>query len=127
MSQVPTWVKAKDGQFYQDPVLRGEDWFLCFDDDDPPELVMKADRLIPESKADVKERAKGILDRLGVRYELCGGVSRSSRCFGSQITRMHPAVAVFLHIKDPIPVPFEFSKVTTRREDFGECVFYAFE
>lgn len=41
MSLSATWVKATDGYFYEEPVLRGEGWFVCFDDDDPPELVIE--------------------------------------------------------------------------------------
>ena len=40
MSLVGTYVRATDGNLYEDPVLRGDGWFVCFDDDDPPELVL---------------------------------------------------------------------------------------
>lgn len=48
MSLVSTYVRATDGYFYQDPVLSGDGWFVCFDDDDPPELVIdKSKKLNP--------------------------------------------------------------------------------
>ena len=39
MSLVPTFVKADNGKWYQNPELEGPGWFICFDDDDPIELV----------------------------------------------------------------------------------------
>lgn len=42
MSQVSTYVKLADGKWYQNPVLKipNEKFgFICFDDEDPPELV----------------------------------------------------------------------------------------
>ena len=41
MSLVSTYVRADDGKMYQNPVLSGDGWFICFDDDDPVELVVK--------------------------------------------------------------------------------------
>jgi hypothetical protein len=38
-----TAVQATDGYFYKEPILRGDGWFFCFDDDDPPELVIAKD------------------------------------------------------------------------------------
>jgi hypothetical protein len=41
MSLVASYVKANDGLYYEGP-WRAEDqsWFICLDDDDPPELVV---------------------------------------------------------------------------------------
>lgn len=44
MSLVSTYVRADDGLLYRDPVLEGDGWFICFDDEDPIELVIE-DRL----------------------------------------------------------------------------------
>lgn len=41
MSLVSTYVRATDGKLYKNPVLSGQGWFICFDDDDPVELVIK--------------------------------------------------------------------------------------
>ena len=40
MSLVATYVRAVDGQLYRDPIIYGDGWFLCFDDEDPLELVV---------------------------------------------------------------------------------------
>lgn len=42
MSLCPAFVRAEDGNLYRNPTIRGEDWYVCFDDDDPPELVVFA-------------------------------------------------------------------------------------
>lgn len=41
MSLTSTFVKCNDGNYYRDPTWRGNDFFICFDDDDPPEIVIK--------------------------------------------------------------------------------------
>ena len=38
---VPALVMFSDGNLYQDPVIRGSDWFLSFEDQDPAELVIR--------------------------------------------------------------------------------------
>src|SRR3954471_8161053 len=41
MSLGSTWVLGDDGLYYQNPVMgEFENWYICFDDDDPPELVI---------------------------------------------------------------------------------------
>lgn len=41
MSMYSVWIKCQDGRWYEDPIWTeiGK-WFICLDDDDPPELVM---------------------------------------------------------------------------------------
>ncbi|TAK59512.1 hypothetical protein [Methylobacter sp.] len=41
MSLVRTYVICADNQAYDNLVYRGEGWFVCFDDDDPIEVVIK--------------------------------------------------------------------------------------
>jgi hypothetical protein len=45
MSIVSAYVQSKEGNWYQDPVVRGPGWFICWDDDEPIELVI-ADGMI---------------------------------------------------------------------------------
>jgi hypothetical protein len=54
MSLVPVYAKCSDGLWYKRPVWHGEyledgtfPWFVCLDDDDPPELVVQRDREKP--------------------------------------------------------------------------------
>lgn len=46
MSLVASYAKAKDGLYYEGP-WSGPGWFICLDDDDPPELVINVE-LHPE-------------------------------------------------------------------------------
>lgn len=39
MSLVSVYVKSSSGIWYKNPLAYGRDWFLCYDDDEPPELV----------------------------------------------------------------------------------------
>lgn len=42
MSLVSTWAPCDDGLYHKNPILSDRPdghWFICFDDDDPPELV----------------------------------------------------------------------------------------
>jgi hypothetical protein len=128
MSCVSTWVLARDGKFYKDPVLRGEDWFLCFDDDDPPELVIKSEKY--EQPRKLMQRAEEILRELGLNYEL---ISKRPTWSGRDflgtflVPDIHHAGAVFLKIKDPIPVPREYEAVLDDLDkDPHEKVYYDF-
>lgn len=49
MSLVSTYVRADDGKLYKNPVLSGEGWFICFDDDDPVELVVTVESKITDA------------------------------------------------------------------------------
>ena len=39
MSLVSTYVEDQAGRWYKDPHIVRDDWFICWDDDDPIELV----------------------------------------------------------------------------------------
>jgi hypothetical protein len=53
-----------DGKYYQNPVIYDEtgDWFICFDDEDPVEFVIRKN-VISSSR---KDREREILERLEV-------------------------------------------------------------
>tara|TARA_R110000851_G_scaffold268071_2_gene420715 strand:+ start:41076 stop:41498 length:423 start_codon:yes stop_codon:yes gene_type:complete len=40
VSLVPTYVRARDGAWYREPVLVFAEGFVCFDDEEPPELIL---------------------------------------------------------------------------------------
>ncbi len=53
MSLSSTWCYCSDNHWYEEPVWEGRDedgnkiWFLCLDDDDPPEMVIKINERLP--------------------------------------------------------------------------------
>ncbi len=102
MSLVSTYVLADDGKWYKDPVLEAADhsWFICFDDDDPPELVFKVNG--GESKKDWSARASLILANIGIRIHWLRPSHASGRCFGPE-EKVHDAMAYWIDIIAPIP------------------------
>lgn len=94
-----TFVLADDNNFYEDPTFCGDDYFLCFDEDEDPELVIKK---MNRTEEQLEKRAIEILDWIGIKYssirqnKYCG-----SRFFGKK--SMKPAVAYFVDINKPIP------------------------
>jgi len=89
---------ADDGKFYKDPTIRGEffgrKWFICFDDDDPPELV---------AEEGLKHCAAAILASVGIVASHGAMGYRSLRCFDGDLQNFLPAVRCFLRIKNRIP------------------------
>lgn len=123
MSLVPTFVLAIDGKFYKDPVLKGDDWFLCFDDDEPPEVVVR--RSGRTSAEEVKQKVQTILDALLLKWSFISNRPRFvGRCFNGDIKK---AASMFVRIDSPIPVPQKhdgvFAGAQIKRQ---ECVYYSF-
>lgn len=93
MSLVSTYVLADDGKWYREPVLADDThmWFICFDDDEPPELVFREG---------IGINPYMIFDDIGLKAKLKGGPRYSGRLFDNEF---HDAISVFLKIKRPIP------------------------
>lgn len=131
MSLMPTYVLADDNKMYKDPVLFGEDWFLCFDDDEDPEIVISVDN--KKSKIEMFDYANNVLTEAGFIFRLkydSNNPRKCSRCFPP--SNKHKKAASFaVDIKQPIPAKCKMrhGKVLTI-EDFTkntpQCVFYTF-
>jgi hypothetical protein len=96
MSMVSTYVLADSGAWYKNPVLGcpGYDYFICFDDDDPIELVI-ADHsgLSPEQ----------VFKYLGIDAKITSRRSHHSmRVFGNDM-RFENARSWWISIEKPIP------------------------
>lgn len=50
MSLIPTFVRTRDGKYYKNLVYRGNNWFICFDDNEPVEFVSKLSANIDPNK-----------------------------------------------------------------------------
>lgn len=107
MSLVPSFVLGNDGRWYQNPVIGvGDEWFVCWDDDDPEELVIH-DVGHNTTKEAATERALEIirfLNHHGYHVGLRGRVRKSGhRLFGHQAgndprkLRFRPAWNCFLN------------------------------
>lgn len=105
MSLMPTYVRGRDGAWYRNPVLVFAEGFLCFDDEDPPELVLwlsdKHERGFPEP-------LKTLELVLGVPSGIhrIGPAKRSQRVVpGSEPFVFQPAAGFDLALTRRIPVP----------------------
>lgn len=91
MSLGPTFVETQSGVWYKDPVIRRPDWFICWDEDEPIELVIKR----PGPTCDDILRNLAQAGWQLKRYSKRSG--RAHRCFtGNFSDPMHPAEAFFL-------------------------------
>jgi hypothetical protein len=111
MSLVSTWVRAVDGKLYRDPVFRGDGWFLCFDDDDPPELVVRAGQKPPHLPY-FKRKRRG---------------NSGMRCFTGEISGgFEDANSYFGRITQRIPVPTEHGGCVSDAKEIGQGCLYDF-
>lgn len=121
MSLVSTYVQAVDGKFYRNPTIREKDWFLCFDDEEPPELVVK-DSLLKTKKpwkilneARIKHKPEG--------YQPWKGDRSAGRLFGG---KFHPGTGFFIEITARIPVPTHHDGIYDEKPK-KQGVYYAWE
>jgi len=117
MSLVATWCRCADGNWYSEPVWAGPDpanpdWFLCLDDDDPPEVVVKKGADGPTfpwfKYASLKP---------------CGSRIFTMREAGTNF-EFTPARHAFGSFKKTPPVPNRFDQVRPTREGIAQGVFY---
>lgn len=106
MSLVSTYVKCTDGKWYRNPVYRAKDksWFICFDDNDPVELVVKKNCQLG---------AEQILKEVGIRYtSISSGGRGGSRCFEKGKFSFTPALAYFIStVRQTFPIPNEWDEI----------------
>jgi len=128
MSLIPTYVLAEDGVFYKNPCLHGvyEDkiWYICWDDDDPTELVISNIVDIPSANRLGKE----ILNSLGKKYSklrLINCYKGYKRTFPPKFKGFKQAATFFFDFDECIPIPQKHQGVhpTDRTTD---CVIYNF-
>lgn len=127
MSLVSSYIKCNDGKWYQNLVYRDQnnEWFICFDDDDPVELVIR------EFRND-KRDARAILTDLGIPFNrfyknrACG-----MRVFGSSnTTKFNAAESYFLDVKNvPFPAPTAMDTYDQRFDEMPkfEGVYYGWD
>ena len=118
MSLVATIVRAQDGKYYENPVVRGDDWHIIFDDDDPPEFVWHTKLM---NKKLVREKLIQVLTELDLKYSNISVASFSTRSIKGVFS---DAASLFFELKSPIPVPVDGKEVAVK--DFGEAVIYTF-
>lgn len=109
MSLVPVFVYASDGKYYKDPVIRGPGWFICFDDEEPPEVVIQIETgaSIPHD-AEALSMLKTLLVEKDVPFTNVRGVVRTtSRHFVDPLpgqSKIDRAITAFFDLTRPLPV-----------------------
>jgi len=122
MSLVPTFVLMDDNKWYKNPSLGEKNWFICFDDDDPIELVIKEKDYKEGLTPDV------IFAKIGAIAKVTSRPIRSGlRCFDSKF-HFSGAVAFWIEIKNKPSVKFlrDHDGVSDKPPQ-QDCVFYDFK
>lgn len=99
MSLMPSYIRADNDNFYKNVIIKGNDFFICFDDEKPPELVIeKRDKDI----SNLIKRAEEILKEYGIQAIIQKDEIKENceRMFGKKFKL---AFSIFLDIKKPIP------------------------
>lgn len=126
MSLVSTWVRTADGKWYQNPAFYSDsgNWFLCFDDDDPPELVIHQPKQL--SKVERVEVAVALLNRWKIKAKILSHTPCGQRIFPPNWTPFKPAISIFIKIKEAIVIgemKILFDSVSDEMPD-GQGCFY---
>jgi hypothetical protein len=119
MSLVSTFVQSQEGNWYKNPIVKGDGWFICWDDDEPIELVMKKGMglQIPTILAELKKQG----------WELAPGghvQKNAQRIFDDD--EFHPAMSVFLKQKrlGPTEKMLEGNERMAKKPE-GDGVYYS--
>jgi len=129
MSLVPTYVRARDGYWYEDPVIEFPEGFICFDDDDPPELVLWRASLVAEPAS--PDVCRAVLDRVlgpNAHTDLCQPPRLGERAVLKVRgpIKLRPASWQFFRLLARIPAPKRhYGRFRGRRR--GDCVLYDFD
>jgi hypothetical protein len=125
MSLVPTIVQTQEGHWYENPVIFSEDrnWFICYDYDDPIELVIKK-----SSNHNVEDILRSLLWK-GWHLRIIGKGLQGERLFQSGVVdvKFEPARSYFLEQLKGAPSDAmikEGKRVPDPRKAGRECVFY---
>lgn len=128
MSLGPTWALCNDGLFYKEPVWRDSDneYFLCFDEDEPPELIVKKPKSLTCVRA--KEIAEEILLELGIKGTVREGsyFGGAFRSFAKKGFKFYKAFCFYIDITEPPPPPNEFRGTPTSDRSKLDGTFYHF-
>ena len=128
MSLVPQFVKIGN-LWYKGPAVYDEskEWFLCFDDEDPPEIVIKSSGQL--SKTHRKEKIQHFLKTAKIRATIISHSVCGSRLFPPNWKGFHPSIQAFLKVDCNIDITNLKVKHDGISEDLpphGEFVAYDF-
>lgn len=128
MSLVSTFVKMSDGKFYQDPTIydQSNNWFLCFDDEEDPELVIHQPKQL--SKEDRYKKVEEILELAKINAKIKSHSPSGERIFPDE--KFKPAICAFLEIKESIDISLlsiNFNSINQNISELHDCVICDFD
>ena len=102
MSLGAIFIKADDNKYYKEPVIRGEDFFICFDENEYPELVLKRNG---SNMKECQTKVETILNNLKLNTEIKKPGQFSSRIFSKNKSsfKFINAFSIYVNIKSKIP------------------------
>ena len=100
MSLVPTYVQFDDDRWYKDPVIgEGRQWFICYDDDDPIELVIAA-QTHEHAMRKLKQIRDTLLPYACELWIMANPKRQGDRMFGTP-SQFHPAFVCWCWLTAP--------------------------
>lgn len=129
MSLVPQFVKFGD-LWYKGPTIYDEslEWFLCFDDEDPPEIVVKSSGQL--SRIHREEKIEHFLKVAKIDARVITHNVSGSRLFPPNWKQFHPAIQAFIELNNNINISnlkVKHDGIFTDLPPVGEYVAYNFE
>lgn len=109
---------ASNGLLYRNPLIRGASWFVVFDADDEPELVIAKGTL---DEAGARLAAISVLEQSGLSVSLDGPARRMLRPF-DEAGDARDAYCFWLTVAEPIPAELLSESVGVSEPPDGEPV-----
>ena len=108
MSKVSTYVRARNGALYKNPIFAFDEGFVCFDDEEPPELVLwkpkEGDPITPAAALELVLGAR--VDGEPPEWRLVRGARESQRVVPfTSPPQFLPAIAYFFELFARVPTP----------------------
>lgn len=108
MSLVSTYVVMDDGLFYKNPVIFDDtnNWYICFDDEDPPEFVIRKNVINLSSKKGAIEKINRFLEEKEIPAKAISISVIAQRDFSirSKKSNFIDSIGVYLSFSKRIPI-----------------------
>lgn len=96
------FVQGTDYKYYRNPIVYGDNWFIEFEDNELPEIIVK--RFEKTNEKSALRRMRSILNKAGFKYKIKANVARTVRVFPPKFQGFDDALATFFELRDLVPV-----------------------
>ncbi len=118
------FVQATDGRFYRRPRVIGDDWWICFDDGDDPEIVVRQFKNSTPWSCQV--RAGKVMREAGIGYKELRHCQQGKRIFPPDWDKFLDGQSFNFQLMAPIPIPGMFDAVVDEPGAVWEHCIYGF-